>query len=117
MRMIITLVASIAILGASPAPADAKWFKKINFTKPVKDGRWGQPIEDVAEKPVDTKWLKRKDAAEDVGRKINEEVVQPIEDAAEIVGRKILEEILQPTEDVAEKPVPERLDFGHVSDK
>ena len=29
MRTIITLVASIAILGASPAPADAKWFKKV----------------------------------------------------------------------------------------
>ena len=110
MRMIITLVASIAILGASPAPADAKWFKKV--FKAIEDvgrkfdcqppgiGRGGCTCKTTTRQPT-------KDAAE----------VQPTEDAAEEVGRKILEEVLQPTEDVAEKPVPERLDFGHVSDK
>ena len=98
MRTIITLVASIAILGASPAPADAKWFKKVfkAVTKSIiKPDCWpgiaGHMLDDNA-----------------TGDVSDEEVLQPTRDAAEDVGRKIDEELLQPTDDAAEKPVPER---------
>ena len=110
MRTIITLVASIAILGASPAPADANW-------------QWLKKVVKAVEKPV-----KMPVASRCLEREIIEEVLQPTEDAAEKpvpvcpererIIRMIDEELLQPTDDAAEKPVPERrLGCGHVSDK
>ena len=91
MRTIITLVASIAILGASPAPADANWLKVVKaITKSSVE-----VVIDVIKKPVEfdiTCWPRIAGHTLDdnaTGDVSDEEVLQPTRDAAEDVGRKI----------------------------
>ena len=96
---IIALVASVAVLGASPTPADAKWFKKVvrAVVAPVESvvkeaKRAGRKLDDKVLQPA-------KDVVEDLGRGIDGEVLQPAKDVVEDLGRGIDGEVLQPAKE------------------
>ena len=94
---IIALVASVAVLGASPAPADANWLKKIRLKKIGRTAdakfpeRVGWKFDAKVLQPAKTKTV--------CFREIDDEVLQPAKDVVEDPGRGIDDEVLQPAKE------------------